>query len=45
MYKAEYWALNKNDEMKIEVAEMRMYKGMCEVTWLDRIRNEYIIDR
>ena len=34
--------LNKAQENKMEVAEIRMLRWMCEVTKLDRIRNEII---
>ena len=40
MYGAETWALKKAHEKKLEVAEMRMLRWMCEVTKLDKIRNE-----
>ena len=35
-------ALKKTQETKLEVAEMRMLRWMCEVTKLDKIRNERI---
>ena len=34
------WALKKAQEMKLEVAEMRMLRRMCGVPTLDKIRNE-----
>ena len=42
MYGAETWALNKAQENKLEVAEMRMLRRMYGVTKLDKIRNERI---
>ena len=42
MYGAETWALKKAQEKKLKVAEMRMLRWMCEVTKLDKIRNERI---
>ena len=40
MYDAEMWAVNKVQEKKLDVAEMRMLRWMSGVTKLDRIRNE-----
>ena len=42
MYGAETWALKKAQEIKLEVAEMRMLRCMCGVTILklDTTRNE-----
>ena len=40
LYGAETWALKKAQEIKLEVAEMRMLRCMCGVTKLDTIRNE-----
>ena len=42
VYVAETWALKKSQEKKFEVAEMRMLRWMCEITKLDKIRNERI---
>ena len=39
MYGAETRALKKARENKLEVVEMRMLRGMCGVTKLDKIRN------
>ena len=38
----ETWALQKAQEKKFEVAEMRMLRWMCGVTKLDKIRSEII---
>ena len=41
IYGAEYWALKKADERKLEVAEMKkMLRRMAGVTKKDRMRNE-----
>ena len=37
MHGAETWALNKAQDNKLEVAEMRMLRWMCGVTKLDNI--------
>ena len=42
MYGAETWAMQKAQEKKLAVAEMRMLRWMSGVTKLDRIRNERI---
>lgn len=43
MYGSDCSALNKKEEMKMEVAEMRMLWWMeCGVNKLDKIRNESI---
>ena len=39
MYGAETWALEKAQENKLEVAEMRILRWVCRVTKLDKIRN------
>ena len=42
MYGAEAWAVERVQEKKLDVAEMRMLRWMRGVTKLDRIRNEII---
>ena len=42
MYGAETWEVNKAQEKKLDVAEMRMFRWMSGVTKLDRIMNERI---
>lgn len=42
MYGVETWAVNKDQEKRMEVTEMKMLKWMCGVTRLNRIRNEVI---
>ena len=42
VYGTETWALKKAQQNKLEVAEMRMLRWMCEVTKQDKIRNERI---
>ena len=39
VYGAETWAVQKAQEKKLDVAEMRMLRWMSGVTKLDRIRN------
>ena len=42
VYGAETWAMKKEQEKKLDVAEMRILRWMSGVTKLDRIRNERI---
>ena len=45
LYGSECWATKARDERQLHTAEMlaiEMLRGMCGVTRLDRIRNEYI---
>ena len=42
MYEVETLALKKAQEIKLNVAEMRMLRWMYGVTELDKIRNERI---
>ena len=42
MYGLEAAPLKKSEEMKLDVAEMKMLRWMVGVTRLDRIRNTYI---
>ena len=42
LYGAETWPIKKEQERKLEVAEMRMLRWMCGVTRRDKIRNEWI---
>ncbi|KAI5715334.1 hypothetical protein M8J77_014281 [Diaphorina citri] len=45
LYGAETWAVKKDQEKTLEVAEMKMLRwmcGLCGVTRLDRIRNKVI---
>ena len=42
MHGAETWAVKKAQENKLDQAEMRMLRWMCEATQLDRIVNERI---
>ncbi|XP_068221829.1 uncharacterized protein [Palaemon carinicauda] len=42
MYGAETWAIKKTEEKKLDVADMRMLRWMCEVTRRDKIWNEVI---
>ena len=42
VYGVETWSLKKAHEKKIEVAEMRMLRWMCDVMKLDKVRNERI---
>ena len=39
---ADTWAVNKAQEKKLDVAEMRMLRWMSGITKLDKIRNERI---
>ncbi len=45
VYGAETCALNKAQENKLDVAEMRMLRWMCGVTKLGKTRNERIRGR
>lgn len=42
MYGVETWAVNKDQEKRMEVTEMKMLKWMCGVTSLNRMRNKVI---
>ena len=42
LYGAETWPIKKDQERKMEVAEMRMLRWMCGITGRDKIRNELI---
>ena len=42
LYGAETWATKKNQEKRLDVAEMKMLRWTSGVTKLDRIRNERI---
>ena len=42
LYGAETWPIKKDQERKMEVAEMRMLRWMCGITRRDKIRNELI---
>ena len=42
VYGADTWVVKKAQEKKLDVAEIRMLRGMIRVTKLDRIRNEKI---
>ena len=42
LYGAETWPIKKEQERRMEVAEMRMLRWMCGVTRKDKIRNELI---
>ena len=42
LYDLETVALTRKQQMKLEVAELRMLRFSLQVTRLDRIRNEYI---
>ena len=42
VYGAETWAVEKAQETKLEVAQMRMLRWMCVVAMVDKIRNQRI---
>ena len=42
LYGAEPWVAKKAQENKLDVAEMRMFKYVCGITNMDRIRIERI---
>ncbi|XVF73167.1 hypothetical protein PTKIN_Ptkin12aG0179600 [Pterospermum kingtungense] len=42
LYGSECWAVKRQDEHKMSVAEMRMLRWMCGKTRKDRVRNETI---
>lgn len=45
LYASETWTLNQAQEKKIAAFEMRCYRTIMGITYLDRIRNEEIRDR
>ena len=45
LYGSECWALKRQHEHKMDVAEMRMLRWMSVYTIKDRIRNDYIRER
>ena len=45
LYGSECWAITKQQEHKMNVAEMNMLRWMSGYTRRDRIRNEYIRER
>ncbi|XP_064115042.1 uncharacterized protein LOC135221148 [Macrobrachium nipponense] len=42
LYGAETWPIKKEQERRMEVAEMRMLRWLCDITKRDKIRNELI---
>lgn len=42
IYRSGCWALNKEEEMKMKVAETRTPRQLCGMARLDRIENECI---
>lgn len=42
MYRSECWAIIEKEKLKIIVAEIKMQIWICDVTRLNRIRNEYL---
>jgi len=42
MYVSECWAVDRNIEQRMSVAEMRMLRWMSGVTRGDKARNEYV---
>uniref|UniRef100_A0A1S3X9T0 Uncharacterized protein n=1 Tax=Nicotiana tabacum TaxID=4097 RepID=A0A1S3X9T0_TOBAC len=45
LYGAECWPVKKSHVQRMKVAEMRMLRWMCELTRLDKIRNEVIREK
>ena len=45
LFRTETWTANNVQEKKLDVAEMRMLRWMCDVTKMDRIRNERIREK
>ena len=43
LYGCEAWTLKKNDERKIEAAEMWFYRRLLRVKWTDRRTNESVL--
>jgi hypothetical protein len=42
LFETECWAMQKKNERKSHVAEMRMLRWMCGVIRMDKVRNKYI---
>jgi hypothetical protein len=45
LYGTECWAVNECYIQKLKVAEIRMFRWMCEHTIKDRVRNEIIREK
>ena len=43
MYGSEAWVLRKDDENRIQAAEMWFYRRLLRVKWTDKITNESVL--
>ena len=44
MYGCEAWTLRREEEKKLEAAEMYLYRQLLRVTWKDKRTNESILE-
>ena len=44
LVRCEAWTMKKEDEKRVEGAELRFYRRLLRVKWTDRRTNESILD-